>query len=167
MMDTKRLIMELRDISNMRSASSHKRMICKMAAQRLERLIAYEETGLEPYICISYKKFEDEAISKGVPFSRIVELMETDRDGRLVVLPCKVGSPVYRIGASICKWRDADHCDTYCSGYEYEDCWEGERTVLEEKFSLNMLGKIGKTVFLTREEADAALEAQKGGECTK
>lgn len=51
------------------------------------RLMQYEDTGLEPAMCANYKTFEDEAISKGVPFKRIVALMEADRDGRLVVLP--------------------------------------------------------------------------------
>lgn len=47
----------------------------------------YLDTKLEPAVCANYKTFEDEAISKGVPFKRIVALMEADRDGRLVVLP--------------------------------------------------------------------------------
>ena len=51
------------------------------------RLMQYEDTGLEPAMCANYKTFEDEAISKGVPFKRIVALMEADKDGRLVVLP--------------------------------------------------------------------------------
>lgn len=51
------------------------------------RLMQYEDTGLEPAMCANYKTFEDEAISKGVPFKRIVKLMEADKDGRLVVLP--------------------------------------------------------------------------------
>ena len=45
------------------------------------------KTGLEPAICANYKTFEDEAIRKGVPFKRIVALMEADRAGRLVALP--------------------------------------------------------------------------------
>ena len=51
------------------------------------RLMQYEDTGLEPAMCANYKTFEDGAISKGVPFKRIVELMEADKAGRLVVLP--------------------------------------------------------------------------------
>ena len=56
-----------------------------------ERLKAYEDTKLEPAMCANYKTFEDEAISKGVTFKRIVALMEADRDGRVVVLPCRWG----------------------------------------------------------------------------
>ncbi len=49
----------------------------------------YLDTGLEPAMCANYKTFEDEAISKGVTFKRIVALMEADRAGRLVVTRCK------------------------------------------------------------------------------
>lgn len=51
------------------------------------RLMQYEDTGLEPAMCANYKTFEDEAISKGVTFKRIVALMEADKAGRLAVLP--------------------------------------------------------------------------------
>lgn len=47
----------------------------------------YLDTGLEPAVCANYKTFEDEAISKGVTFKRIVALMEANKAGRLVVLP--------------------------------------------------------------------------------
>lgn len=62
------------------------------SGEAANRLAAYEETGLEPAMCANYKTFEDEAISKGVPFKRIVALMEADRAGRLAVLPCKCGA---------------------------------------------------------------------------
>lgn len=91
---------------------------------------------------------------------RLRELVEADRDGRGVVLPCKVGEKVFRLGASICMWRETDHCDEYCNGYEYRDCWEGCRAVLEDKFSLDELPIFGETVFLTREAAEAALKAR-------
>ena len=66
--------------------------------ERFLRLAAYEDTGLEPAVCANYKTFEDEAISKGVTFKRIVALMEAYRDGRLVVLPCKVGDTLWVTG---------------------------------------------------------------------
>ena len=48
----------------------------------LNKLAAYEDTGLTPEVCANYKTFEDECISKGVTFSRIVELMNADAEGR-------------------------------------------------------------------------------------
>lgn len=117
-----------------------------------ERLKAYEDTKLEPAMCANYKTFEDEAISKGVTFKRIVALMEADRAGRLVVLPCKVGDMVYftLLGRIIEKQvfsivSFSDSTRIYCGGtseyFRPED--------------------IGKTFFLTREEAEKALEAKK------
>lgn len=52
-----------------------------------EKLKAYEDTGLPPEVCANYKTFEDECISKGVTFSRIVELMNADAEGRLKIVP--------------------------------------------------------------------------------
>lgn len=66
----------------------------------LDRLVEYEDTGLEPAMCANYKTFEDEAISKGVTFKRIIALMEADRTGRLVVQPCKMGDVLYRASPS-------------------------------------------------------------------
>lgn len=53
----------------------------------LNKLAAYEDTGLTPEVCANYKTFEDECISKGVTFSRIVELMNADAEGRLKIVP--------------------------------------------------------------------------------
>lgn len=47
-----------------------------------EKLKEYEDTDLPPEICREYKKFEDEAVSKGVSFRRIVELIEEERERR-------------------------------------------------------------------------------------
>ena len=81
------------------------------------RLMQYEDTGLEPAMCANYKTFEDEAISKGVTFKRIVALMEADRDGRLVVLPFTSGRTL------LCKenidsprlMKDVELAIRYCS----------------------------------------------------
>ena len=129
------------------------------------RLAAYEDTGLEPEEIITLRHAYDGLgrmfnVPASIMPERLREILLAEQEGRLAVLPCKVGAPVYRVGAGICKWREIDRCNEYCSGYEYEDCWEGGKEVLEEKFCLEMLDKVGKTVFLTREEAEAAL---KGG----
>lgn len=60
-----------------------------------ERLKAYEDTSLSPEDCAEYKKFEDEIIASGKTFGRLIELLDADKDGRVVVLPCKVGDKVW------------------------------------------------------------------------
>lgn len=123
------------------------------------RLMQYEDTGLEPAMCANYKTFEDEAISKGVTFKRIVALMEADKDGRVVVLPCQSGEHVFAL------FDDQTHV---------WEC-EVEHAVLDgwrKVFAIRPLGRskdsyyapfgaFGQTVFLTREAAKKALEAKK------
>lgn len=74
----------------------------------LDRLVEYEDTGLEPAMCANYKTFEDEAISKGVTFKRIVALMEADKDGWRI-LDTHLGSGSSRIA-------------TYNLGFEFVGC---------------------------------------------
>ena len=127
------------------------------------RLMQYEDTGLEPAMCANYKTFEDEAISKGVPFKRIVALMEADKDGRLVVLPVRpvltqsIGSMLYII-------EDGEIVeDSLCEALVGMGS-NGEinifYTTLSDQISFEQ-ADIGKTVFLTREKAEKALEAMK------
>ena len=92
----------------------------------------------------------------GVEPSRLREIAEADKDGRCVVLPCKVGDTVWRIV------RDGEpHItrDEVRDMYFADDmtlCVElvGGRVTFTEKF--------GKTVFLSREEAEKALQEMEG-----
>ena len=87
-------------------------------AKAFDRLAAYEETGLEPE-----------------------ELAQAEKEGRLVVLPCEIGSPVYSHARKL----------------------DGADYVRETEFWWSDIPQMSKTVFLTREAAEAALDAM-GGE---
>ena len=69
------------------------------AARReiLERLAAYEDTGLSPQACIEAGEIEAGLSAEDYSIHRMVELMRADKDGRLVVLPCKAGDTVYEV----------------------------------------------------------------------
>lgn len=69
----------------------------------------------------------------------------------MVVLPCKIGDTVYVIGES------CDFCETYLD--EPERCMRCEKGhyVEERGFELWMLSELNESIFLTREEAEAAL----------
>ena len=69
---------------------------------------------------------------------RLRELAEADKDGRLVVLPCKVGDTVYILRRT----------------------FDGADVVGETELWWDDIPQLGKTVFLTREEAERALEAK-------
>ena len=120
----------------------------------------YLDTGLEPAVCANYKTFEDEAISKGVPFKRIVALMEADRAGRLAVLPCKPGDTVYEVTSrkTISEYRvKAIRVELFCTFIE----WDIVAGFVDKSIFGVPVDEIGKTVFLTHEEAKKALEAMK------
>lgn len=138
---------------NGRVAKSAYRQTC------VERLAAYEDTGLTPEMCANYKTFEDEAISKGVTFKRIVALMEADRTGRLVVLPCKVGQRVF---ALLDTDKHISECEVKQIGMGNKIGFIGLEPIAARGREYGVaLNGFGKTVFLTREEAEKALEAMK------
>ena len=117
---------------------------CPFETAVCERLAAYEDTGLTPEQCENAKVIIESAFSDDTSKAeRIRELLKADRDGRLVALPCKVGGTVYRL--------------------QYIEQTPGRFVVgvAEIKFALIWLEEFGKTVFLTREEAEKALEATK------
>ena len=70
---------------------------------------------------------------------------DAEEHGLLVRLPCKVGDTVYRVAL-----LRVDVC-----GYRME--LECEATVEAVPFQIGMVDAIGKTVYLTREEAEAVL----------
>lgn len=117
----------------------------KMVRDLYGRLKAYEDTGLTPEE-IKAPFTEDAMINLaaqalGVEPSRLRELAEADKDGRVVVLPCKV--------------------------YETDGVRVYEHTVREviyetaggPAFDKNA---IGKSIFLTRAEAERALQEMEG-----
>lgn len=81
---------------------------------------------------------------------RLRELAEADKAGRLVVLPCKMGDTIYHIS----KVRTSHFEDDKII---IDD--EGRWKIYEMPFTLIHLPYIGKSYFLTREEAEEALEA--------
>ena len=81
----------------------------------------------------------------GVEPSRIREIAEADKDGRVVVPPCKVGDTVWRIKRIFETYPD-----------------KSEPYIEPDAFLLQDVFNIGKTVFLTREEAEKALRGMEG-----
>lgn len=124
------------------------------------RLMQYEDTGLEPAMCANYKTFEDEAISKGVPFKRIVELMEADKAGRLVVRPYSIGETVYVLlkdGAIFYPETNGWYIsEEIIEAISHDGFYLGD----PEDGIFEPNDEIGKTVFLTYEEAAQALEGR-------
>ena len=66
---------------------------------------------------------------------KLAEYENDEEEGRLVILPCKIGTIVYAIRQS----------------------WHGY-VIDKKRFSYGMIGKVGRSVFFTCEEAEKAME---------
>ena len=90
----------------------------------------------------------------GVEPSRLREIAEADKDGRCVVLPCKVGDTVWRIVRDGEPHITRDEVRDMYFADDMTPCVElvGGRVTFTEKF--------GKTVFLSREEAEKAMKGE-------
>lgn len=116
-----------------------------------DRLAAYEDTGLTPEQCESAKNIIEYAFSDDTSKAeRIRELLKADKDGRLVVLPCKVGDKLYRV-------FDGNISEHEVLNMKYF-ARQGRLGIDMTSFFPDAGRLIGKTVFLTREEAEKALE---------
>lgn len=122
----------------------------------IDRLAAYEDTGLEPEeVAEVYRRFSEAraiATDLGQKYADLAdELLQAEAEGRLLVLPCKVGDTVYWIhGHNVLpvyiQWFETNEYG-WCACGKYPP-----RATPTLKFD-----DFGKTVFLTREEAEAAL----------
>lgn len=108
-----------------------------------ERLKAYEDSRLSP---------EDAAnlhailrLGDGMTLMRLRELAVADKDGRCVVLPCKVGDTIWRLKRTFETYPDKSQPYTEADGFLLQDIWN-----------------VRKNVFLTREEAEKALAEMEG-----
>lgn len=130
----------------------------------LARLAAYEDTGLEPEEIERIKTAKAVVVDlaldgETLDIKVLRDLLQAKQQGRLVVLPCKVGDTVYRLQRY---FNDA----TLKSEVKIKRCTI-ESINLDSMCTNDMVflsfENIGKTVFLTREEAERALE---GGQTT-
>ena len=131
----------------------------------VERLAAYEDTGLTPESVEALKlSMMGKAIAEikefnGLPVDRLRELAEADKDGRLVVLPCKAGDTVYEVTSrkTISEYRvKAIRVELFCTFIE----WDIVAGFVDKSIFGVPVDEIGKTVFLTHEEAEKALKTK-------
>ncbi len=151
-----------------RLANGYQRSI---PVERFLRLAAYEDTGLSPKSVEALKlSMLGKAISEikefnGLPIARLREMAEADKDGRLMVSPRKVGDTVWVTrnpwtGKLLKKPLDAyvNGMKMYSHGLYVNLLFDTRKINGTRDYEIN---HIGKTVFLTREDAEKALEAKK------
>ena len=121
---------------------------CRWEEAAWARLADYEDTGLTP---AEVRSMSGEwcammsVLNSIGSYDRLRELAEADRDGRVLILQCKVGDTVYRVFTA-----------------------DGREPVIQETQvktlgqAADLIGRVGKlnklvSVFRTREEAERAL----------
>lgn len=127
----------------------------------IERLADYEDSECEPEECLPKDKADEIALKlmrladleSLCNYTRLRELADADKDGRLVVLPCKVGDTLFRVFAG----EILEHKVGNMRYLAIQGRWDIDTT----PFCAYVESSIGKTIFLTREEAEKALEAMK------
>ena len=87
---------------------------------------------------------------------RLKEYEDLEEQGKLLKLPCAVGDAVYSL-------------DRFCGGYSSdcpsrpcESCEDYQLEIYDGKFKLSDINDFGKTVFLTRQEAEDKLAEMEG-----
>ena len=141
---------------------------CPSFERLVERLAAYEDTGLEPEsvealkLSMIGKEISEITEFDGLPIDRLRELAEADKDGRVVVLPCKVGDRLYEVtGRKTISVYKVKAIRVELFGLFIE--WDIVEGFVWQSLSGINAGEIGKTVFLTREAAEKALYAMQEG----
>lgn len=139
-----------------------------------DRLAAYEDRECAPEEVLPKDKADEIALKlmrladleSLCSYTRLRELAEADKEGRLVVLPCKVGDMVW---VTSNPWTDKlleKPLDAYVNGMKmyshglYVNLLFDTRKINGTRdYEIN---HIGKTVFFTREEAEGALKTKEG-----
>lgn len=140
------------------------------SGEAADRLAAYEETGLEPEEVLP-KEYAGEIMKSMIllkeyqklgPIDRLRELAQADREGRCVVLPVKLHDKLYYVDKEQVRETEVESIHNWTSGRWKLSTHTDRQSTHWIGYEVDFDG-IGKTVFLTREEAEAALRREQDG----
>lgn len=147
-----------------------------MSGDAIDRLAAYEDTGLAPEDIPTGLEFANvyaamqelkryEAIGT---VEHLTDMVKAESEGRLVVLPCKVGDTIYVIPSETNRGLNAishpENNRVYVQTVEAVLWCNNKRYLLRTCTGLYeaLSDYFGVTWFLSRQEAEVALEEQNG-----
>ena len=166
--DLDRLAVMMNQCMSMRDEVAERfRLTAKIPLDRLKDLVELEKNI--PHVCRFCVGCEmepkdghgcDEYDSFVFSTRHLWELVGADRDGRCVVLPQKT---VFEL-----TWDAGPGCDLICpisidGEGQCDFCDHGKLFVYEQECRQEHLDRIGKTIFLTREDAEAAMKGEGNG----
>ena len=130
----------------------------------IDRLAAYEDSGLEPE---EVKRVQETLVTaqrlKKEQYDVLEKYLKAEAEDRLVILPCKVGTEVFAL------WYGANVIPGTVIGYSLHEWTEAASVrVLFDTKKVNgtrdySIGAFGKTLFFSREEAESALKGAANG----
>lgn len=151
-----------------------KDVLRQIIRQLYSALTAYEDRGCAPEEVLPKDKADEIALKlmrladleSLCNYTRLRELAEADKDGRLVVSPCKPGDTVWVTGRdNVPREMELEAPDIRAVCTDEDNLCMSTCNRKPDGFCAYRLrndgADIGKTVFLTREEAEKALEAMK------
>lgn len=100
-----------------------------------ERLVTNKGQCVACIGCIEESNCKVECGAIDDCLNKLAEYETAEEEERVVILPCKIGTPVYFLRHGFDGWR-----------------------IDKKKFTYGMIGKVGKTIFLTLEGAQEALK---------
>jgi hypothetical protein len=99
---------------------------------------------------------------------KLADYEDLEEQGLLVRLPVATGTNVYVVGSFLDCIYDYEHCEATqkwkCEEYVQCEYEKKKYYVKEIKFTSIMKNSIGKSIFLTREEAEKKLEEMKAND---
>ena len=131
-----------------------------------QELRAYQSTGLTPEEVLPKEKADEIALKlmrladleSICSYTRLRDLAEADKDGRVVVLPFQSGEHVFALLDDQKRVRECEVKHAVLDGWR-KIFYIAPVGAPGDAYSAPF-GAFGKTVFLTREEAEKALEAR-------
>lgn len=127
----------------------------------LDRLAEYEDRGIDPH---EVKLVQETLVTaqrlKKEQYDTLEKYLKAEAEGRLVILPCKAGSKVFVLlfGSVVPASVIGFHFYEWRGGFSVRVLFDARKTNGTGDLSFEAFGK---TVFLTREEAEAALKGEK------
>ena len=141
----------------------------------MERLTRRSANGTGVYATPSGEHIEWENNRHNV-LQKLADYEDLEEQGRLIKLPCKVGDTVYVVTSPFNVFDDIEYdenmkdevYESYVSSITFYEC--GEQYRIYAKATNHFIGAyfrecdFGKTVFLTKSEAEAKLKELRGEE---
>lgn len=133
----------------------------RLTERRDNKVIRVDLTKAKESVMSRLAAIED-ILGDEYDLDRLRELAQADREGRCVVLPVKLHDKLYYVDKEQVRETEVESIHNWISGRWKLSTHTDRQSTHWIGYEVDFDG-IGKTVFLTREEAEAALRREQDG----